>query len=117
MLVQTTFPKHVTLKQQFKLSSGFYTGICTMSNGLMVFADNENNEVKIIKPNGSKESSVNFEEIVYDVTNINVNHVAVSNPDSQTISIINVDSSKVIKTLRVRNEVRGLVLRVENIIF
>ena len=109
VMVETTFPKQLTLKHQFTLDDGYYTGCCTLPSGLIVFVDNEQKKVKILQSNGSLKSSVSFEgRGVKDVTIINDNHVAVSNSDSRIISIIDVDKGKVIKTLQTKSEVRGI---------
>lgn len=63
-----------------------------------MLADNYRGVVKVLHDDGILKSPVSFKS-VYDITVINENNVAVSNPSLQTISIINVDSSKVIKVI------------------
>lgn len=115
--VETKFPRRLTFKQQFTLDNGYYTGCCTLPSGLMVFADNY--DVKIIESNGSLQTSVKFKEkeSAHDATVINENYVAISNPDSETIIIIDVDQSKAIKTLQIKSEICGITYSDGHIFF
>lgn len=100
MRAKTIHLKQLKLKQNFTFDIGQYYGCCTLPNGLMVFADNTNNEVKIVQSNGSLKSSIFFKGGAYDVTVINENQVAVSNSKVETISILFVDKSEVIRKLK-----------------
>lgn len=108
-IVEQRFPKQLTLNQQFTLNAGgSYTGCCILSNGLMVAANNDKGVVKILQSNGSLKTLVSLHGGVYDIALMNENYVAVSNPKSQTISIIDTENSKVIKTLQTKSYIRGI---------
>lgn len=76
----------------------------------MVLTDGKSNAVKILNRDGKLKSSIFFdvEGGAGDVTVINSNHVAVSNLELQTISIIDAKISKIINTLQVKSNVRGI---------
>lgn len=105
MNVETTFPRQLKLMQQFTLSNGWYQGCCILPKGHMVFPNYDNNVVNILHINGSKMPSVSFNKKSFDVAAINENNVAVSHTHTCTISIIDVDRSKVINTLKTDHEV------------
>ena len=64
-----------------------------------MFVDYNIENLIIIQSNGPLQPSVSFKgKGANDVTFINEHHVAVTNYKSQTISVIDVSSSKVIKT-------------------
>lgn len=78
-----------------------------MTNGLMVLADDYNNEVKVVQPNGVLKKSIKTGG-AYDVTLINEKLVALCNPQSRSIYIIDVQSSAVCYTLKTNIEVLGI---------
>lgn len=112
MMVETKFSKQLILKKQFTLDEGFFIGCCLLPSGLIVFADYDNARVKIFQSNCFPSSQIIFHGrgIVCDVEVINENQVTVFNTESQTISIIDIDSigMKVLKTLKIKSCVSGI---------
>lgn len=88
------------------------SGFCTLPSGVMAFADSKNEEVKITHKDGTIKANVSFiAKGVSDITLIDNDHIAVSNPNANTVSIIAVDSGNVIRTLKTKSEVNGIVHR------
>lgn len=87
----------------------------------MVFAIKGIGEVTLMNRDGTPKSALGFIRRrrggVFGLTRIDEKLMGVSNPEAQTISIINVDSVKVIKTIQIKSGISGITYSDGNIYF
>lgn len=96
---------------------GKFYGCCSLQSGLLVLPDYDKENVKILSKDGNLKSVVKFNELVYDATNIDQNHVAVSCLKSKSIAIVDLTANKVSKVLPIYHQASGITHTCGNIIF
>ena len=119
MMVPQNIPTKPRLQKKMQIEKGGYTGCCMLTKERMVIIDSYDGSATLYNRDGSAMSSVRFkvQGDAYDVTKVEDNHVAVSNPISQTISIVNVKKFKVAKTLKTGCALKGITCKDGNMIF
>lgn len=118
--VQKTTPINLKFKEKVKPKFGHYYGVSTLSNGLIVFPNDEKDIVYIHNADGSFRSEISFKEqnrSVYDVTTIDENRMAISSPGNKTITIIDVPKGEIEYSFSTNHVITGMVYEDGDIIY
>lgn len=110
-----SFPNNLNVVNRYNIEAGTYMGCCTLLNGrfIVVYV---NNCAQLLDKNGSLVSTVDLIG-AYDVTLVDDIRIALSNYQSGTISMVDLSSSEITKTINTRSKHREITCKDGNIIF
>ena len=108
---------HLKFRNKFELEKGVYWGCSILPTGLMVITDNDNDKTMILTKDGSIRSTIHHERGPWGVTVVGENQVAVSHPDTKTISIIDINQDKVVRTLYTKEKPWGITYIDDQILY
>ncbi|CAC5425016.1 unnamed protein product [Mytilus coruscus] len=110
----------VNLKHTIQTNISNVRGCTFLPDSKMIFASYINNQVSVLKPDGSADFDLNTIGPVWDVVYIGDNYVAVTSGDitnSKKINIINVENRNVQKVLNVTSANDGVAFKDGKLIY
>lgn len=116
-IIKYTMPKQLQFQERVKVGHRNHFGCCTLPSGIMVVNDYFNDRIKNFNQDGTMTPTIKVMEKPYDIAVVNDNQVVISLPWKASISLVDVNNEKIIKTWSSIPRVAGISYTDGDIIF